>query len=228
MAIQPTIINFGGSCEPLHALRARAKELSSVYPNIEADVFQGPFDWIGIPSTIFPQLLTTEWYNDAFSTNQVITYNCMRDGFIGVRDLKYRINTIHHFKRHLNDNYHNTLNDQLPKFREELIRRWRSLRSILEHKHAYIIYRDFYPPYENESPNDISLRKVYDAIISFAPQARLILVTDNQPKQTMKKASVVIQKHFIGEFFRNPGWFSIWKIIADKIHKEEFEPGKTY
>jgi hypothetical protein len=215
------MIVVGGNCEPLSAFR-----------HLNVPLFAGPFDWFGIPTAVFPKLITTDWWKDVCSLENIVTFSSTTAGCIGVRDLKYDVSTLHHFKRGGPSgmmNFKQAIAAQLPTFRERLSLRWLELRRILEDPSArpVVVFRDFSPPW-TDPPAEGDLERACEALVEFAPLARLIIVCENRPERALEKAAVVLQNPLSQVYFKLDMsiWVPAWRFIAS--HQEQLEPGKIY
>lgn len=215
------MIVLGGSCEPLSACRI-----------LNIPVVAGPFDWFGIPTAVFPRLLASEWWKDVCALENIVTFNSTTEGCIAIRDLKYGLSTLHHFKR-LGPtgmmNFQQAIAEQLPAFRERLAQRWSELRRTLEDatSRPFVVYRDYYPPW-GDAPAKGDLERAYETLVSFAPHARLIVVTENGQQKPFEKAAVVLQRPLAQAYFMLDLsiWTPVWRYIA--TNKERLEPGQVY
>lgn len=204
------MIVLGGSCEPLSAFR-----------QLNIKTFPGPFDWLGVPTAIFPQLVQINWWEDLFSLDNIATYSAREDKCIGVRDLKYQVTSLHHFKRYGMKNFSNLIAEQLPKFRAELKKRWFALKEALKQE-SLVVYREFIPVWgKPEWAN--TLNSAYEALLEFAPKSKIIIVTENNC--CFDKAVVIKQKSLDAEYFKvnEHYWHPAWKMAM-----QDLECGKVY
>jgi hypothetical protein len=204
------MIVLGGNCEPLSAFR-----------QLNVETFPGPFDWLGVPTVKFPELIKTNWWDDVFSIENIVTYGTSDEKNIGVRDLKYQITSLHHFKRVGLQNWRTVVAEQLPKFRNNLKNRWLALQEELKKK-STVVYREFIPVW-GDPAWESGLQAAYEALLEFAPNSELTIVTENNHR--FDKAAVVIQKKIDVEYFRVDvsSWHPAWRYAAQSL-----EPGRVY
>lgn len=211
--------HLGGSCEPGMAL------LEDSYRS-KAEIFSSPFDWLGVPTEVLPNLLNLDnWCRKVFNNN--VLYRAQPADYIGVRDLEYNINTVHHFKRNKNFNFHEIIEKELPLFREKMISRWEKICDHLDRDDVYIFYREYNPTYfKNSKTKTQAIQDVYESAISFAPKAKLIMVCDTIPNN-FEKAVILKQKpHDRERFNQTPDWYDCWYFIINNI--DILEKGRCY
>lgn len=203
------VINFGGNCETADAIKILK------IPNIPS-----PFDWLGIATQNMPNILTSNWYEDVFDLKNILTYPSPNSDYIGVKDLKYGINSLHAFRRKNNINYHRIVEELLPSFRDKLKTRWQKMREELR-QHQFILYRDYFPLYLTKiNQEKQTLLLTCEAIIKFAPPAHLIVVSDNILLDPIPNATVVIQNPAVsyGKYKLTPKWETAWEFIATNLN----------
>jgi hypothetical protein len=201
-------LNFGGGCEPAHALYKQSRSI---------DYVLSPFDWLGVPTGCLPFVLGSEWWKDIFSS--IVTYNCAAEGKIGVRDLKYGINSIHHFNSSGLDNYFELISGQVLLFREKLHVRWQEM-ILSDHVGLVLLYREFQPPYGVKG--DLSL--AVDAIKRVMPKSRLVVIGE-EPRE-LAGAIFIKQKKLTRLFFKTQSWFQAYDYIFKNI--DQLECDKIY
>ena len=201
-------LNFGGGCEPANALYKQAKGLNYI---------SSPFDWLGVPTGSLPLILFSAWYDDIFGS--VLTYNCAAEGKIGVRDLKYGINSIHHFSSRGLDNYFELISGQLPLFREKLRVRWDEAVAA-DGDDLVILYREFQPPYAIRG----DLGEAVDAIKRLMPKSRLVVIGE-EPRE-LAGTIFIKQKKLTRLFFKTQGWYQAYEFIFKNIGRLEL--GRIY
>lgn len=211
-------LHFGGSCEPGLAL------LEPSFKS-KAEIIPSPFDWLGIPTEILPELLTLDnWCEQSFDIETLLVYRAQPINYIGVRDTKYHINTVHHFLREGGKNFHEIIARDLPIFKAKMSARWEKVLDTLQ-KECTIFFREYNPTYFcPKKTREDAIQSVYDALVSFAPKANLVMVCDTQP-QVFDKAVVLMQKqHNKERFNQTPDWFDCWDFFV----KNDLEKGKIY
>ena len=211
-------LHFGGSCEPGLAFLERS------YKN-NAEIIPSPFDRLGIPTEVLPELLSLDnWCEQAFAKENLLVYRAQPIHHIGVRDTKYHINTVHHFRREGNKNFHEILDVELPIFKKKMVERWAKFQEVLQGE-VTLFFREYNPTYFcPKNSREDAIQSVYDALIAFAPKANLVMVCDTQPR-IFDNAVVLMQKpHKKERFNQTSDWFDCWDFFA----KNNLEKGKIY
>ena len=213
-------IHFGGSCEPAFAF------LEASYKT-KAEIIPSPFDWLGVPTEVLADLILLEnWCEEVFKLENLVLYRPQQPEYIGVRDIKYNINAVHHFMREGNKNFHEIINKKLPDFKNKMVSRWNNFLEILnKNSEIFIFIREYNPTYfAGKKSKEEAIQSAYNAIINFAPNANLVMVCDNQP-QIFDKAIVLMQKkHNKERFNQTSDWYDCWEFFI----KNNLEKGRLY
>lgn len=194
-------VNLGGNCEACSAFR-----------RLKVEQIPSPFDWLGIPSGKLSELLSTNWTDDIFSPDNVITFISPVHGYLGVRDIKYHINSLHHFHKY--DTQH------LLTFRRKIKLRLENMLKCLENKSLDLVFihREYYPEYAENTKLSI------DSLKCFSDKNKLILVGEQPPK--VLKSAVFIKCKLDKKYFLERNWLKKWHFIFSNI--EQLEKGKIY
>jgi len=212
------MIILGGNCEPW-----------SAFKQLQVPHLRGPFDWFGIPTRDFPRLLQDpNWVDDSFAPENIFPYDSRSEGHMSVYDLKYQIQAIHHFKINPKNKYYkHSVAEQLPNFKVGQKQRWEALLEAIQKTdpRPCIVYRE-YNAHWGEPAEESSLRDAYEAIVNFAPNAHLTIVTEKDV--VFEGAAVVKQNALEVEYFKADyaRWLPAWRFIAEK--KDKLEYGKSY
>lgn len=194
-------VNLGGSCECCSAFR---KNNVLHIPS--------PFDWLGVPTSSLEKLFNENWIDDVFEFNQTITFDSPIKGLIGLRDLKYKINSLHHFNKFNSE--------ELISFRDKMKKRWISLIANVKEipKSLVFVHREYYPEYGEKCLNSIEQK-----IQQFSPESRIVLL-GSEPKNI--NHAIYINCKNDQKYFLQKNWLAKWKFLFANI--DLLEKGQTY
>lgn len=185
------VINFGGNCHAGYFIKKSHKS---------------PFQGLGIPTSVLPSFLKSDWQYFFDIKNLII----FKDA---VRDIKYNINSFHHF------DLEDSIENQLPKFKIEFLIRWKNLLEHIKNPNNFIIYNEYYPLWCEDKKQ--CLQEAVHAILGLQPKAQLIVVCEDK-KQIFDNAVTVI---------RNPKDdenADLWGYVTRNIEQRNFYSGRRY
>jgi hypothetical protein len=205
---------LGANCEPLSGFKRL-----NVKPN------PSPFDWLGFSTQDLPDLLVNKWQDDVFSEENLILYNSPTPGCFAAFDNKYKINSLHFFRKRGVENFHDLLPNQFSKFKENLLNRWSYINGVLQNpnEETVVVHNEFYPLWRKHTKED-HLQKAYEAILTFAPYSKIILATTQD--RSFEKAVVLVKKKLTKDYFDHDrqGWLPTW----DFLLKNKLKLGEVY